>query len=56
MSQLLPTGGFRWGDVKPDEISKLAKLKDKGYLLEVNVSYSRDLDDPHNDRNLCVRG
>ena len=56
MSQPLPTGGFRWVDIKPDEISKLAKLKDKGYLLEVNVSYPRDLHDPHNDLpSMCER-
>ena len=56
MSQPLPAGGFRWVDIKPDEISKLAKLKDKGYLLEVNVSYPRDLHDPHNDLpSMCER-
>ena len=49
MSQLLPTGRFRWVDVKPDEIRKLAKLEDKGYLLEVDVSYPRELHDSHND-------
>ena len=49
MSQQLPTGRFRWVDVKPDEISGLAKVKDKGYLLEVDVSYPRDLHDSHND-------
>ena len=48
MSQPLPTGGFRWINIKPDEISKLAK-RDKGYLLEVDVSYPRDLHDSHND-------
>ena len=34
MSQPLPTGGFRWVDVKPDEIGKLANFSEKGYLLE----------------------
>ena len=48
MSQPLPTCGFRWVDVKPDEISKLTR-SNKGYLLEVDVSYPRDLHDPHND-------
>ena len=37
MSQPLPTGGFRWVDVKPDEISKLVNSSEKGYLLEVNL-------------------
>ena len=49
MSQPLPTGGFKWTKVKPEEISKLAKLKNKGYLLEVDVKYPKELHDSHND-------
>ena len=49
MSQPLPTGGFCWVDVKPDKISKLAKRKSKGYLLEVDVRYPKELHDSHND-------
>ena len=56
MSQLLPTRGFKWVDVKPAKgeaaqakISKLAKLKSKGYLLEVDVRYPKELHDSHND-------
>ena len=49
MSQLLPTGRFRWVDIKPDKISKLAKRKSKGYLLEVDVRYPKELHDSHND-------
>ena len=49
MSQPLPTGRFRWIDVKPDEIRKLARRKDKGYLLKVDVHYPRELHDSHND-------
>ena len=37
MSQALPTGGFKWVDIKTDEISKLVKDKTKGYLLEVDA-------------------
>ena len=48
MSQQLSTGGFRWVEVKPNEISKLVK-SDKGYLLEADVSYLRELHDSHND-------
>ena len=44
MSQPLPTGGFRW--ITPDEI---AERSDKGYLLEVDVKYPRELHDLHND-------
>ena len=35
MSQPLPTGGFKWADPShftPDEIDRLAKCNDKGYL------------------------
>ena len=53
MSQPLPTGRFRWVDVKPNEISKHAARTDKGYILEVDVKYPRDLHDSHND--LCER-
>ena len=49
MSQSLPTGGFKWVDVNPNEISELATRTDKGYLLEVNVSYPKELHNPHND-------
>ena len=49
MSQPLPTGGFRWVDVSPDEIDELDSHKDRGYLLEVDVAYPRKLHDYHND-------
>ena len=44
MSQPIPTCGFKW--VTPDEI---AEHSDKGYLLEVDVKYPRELHDLHND-------
>ena len=49
MSQPLPTGGFRWVDVNPNEISELATRTDKGYILEVDVSYPAELHNPHNN-------
>ena len=54
MSQPLPTGGFRWVEVRKDlnprdVISKLMVVKGHGYLLEVDVSYPRELHDYHND-------
>ena len=49
MSQPLPTGGFKWTDANPNEISELATRTDKGYILEVDVSYPKDLHDSHND-------
>ena len=56
MSQPLPTGGFCWVGIKPDKISKLAKLKSKGYILEVDVCYAKELHDSHNDLPfMCLR-
>ena len=49
MSQPLPTGGFKGVDVNPNEISELATRTDKGYILEVDVSYPKDLHNSHND-------
>ena len=43
------TGRFRWVSIKPNDISKLAAHTDKGYLLEVDVSYPRELHNSHND-------
>ena len=52
MSQPLPTGGFRWikCDSNPNKlVEKFAAKKDYGYLLEVDVSYPKELHDLHND-------
>ena len=49
MSQPLPTGGFKWVDVNPNEIAELATRTDKGYILEVDVSYPKELHNSHND-------
>ena len=49
MSQPLPTGRFKWVDVNPNEISELATRTDKGYILEVDISYPHELPNPHND-------
>ena len=56
MSQPLPTGGFKWTDVNPNEISELATRTDKGYVLEVNVSYPKEFHNQHNDLSfMCER-
>ena len=47
MNQPLPTGGFKWvNDATPDDI---AKLENKGDLLEVDVKYPKELHDSHNE-------
>ena len=55
MSQPLPTGGFKWVDVNPNKISELATRTDKGYILEVDVSYPKDLHDSHELPFMCER-
>ena len=49
MSQLLPSRGFRWVDVNPNDINELVKHKNKGYLLEADVKYSKEFHDLHNN-------
>ena len=49
ISQPPSTGGFKWVDVNPNEISELPTRTDKGYVLEVDVSYPKELHNPHND-------
>ena len=49
MSQPLPTGGFKWTEVNPNEISELETRTDEGYVLEVDVSYPKELHNQHND-------
>ena len=49
MMQILPTGGFCWVDVEPDEIEGLAKCETEGYLVEVDVKYPKELHNLHND-------
>ena len=49
MSQPLPTRGFQWADIHPDEIGELANHSDRRYLLEVDVTYPKELHDYHND-------
>ena len=57
MSQPLPTGEFKWVEIKdlkqrPQNLKKTTDLmteRDRGYLLEVDVQYPKELHDHHND-------
>ena len=54
MSQPLPTEGFDWVELRTDWsqktiIEELVAKKDRGYLLEVDVAYPKELHDYHND-------
>ena len=49
MSQPLPAGRFRWVNIDPNEIGKLTRRTDKGYVLEADIKYPKELHDSHND-------
>ena len=53
MSQLLPTGGFKWEKqldrFTAKKIANFVKKKKKGYLLELDKEYPAELHDTHND-------
>ena len=61
MSQPLPTGEFHWVEFREDwspeaTVEELVVKKDHGYLLEVDVAYSRKLHDYHNDLTfMCTK-
>ena len=49
MSRPLPASGFKWVNMKPNEMNELANRVNKGYLLDVNIRYPEELHDSHND-------
>ena len=56
MSQYLPTGNIRWMTHKEIDKVDLAKYKEdgkKGLILEVDLKYSQELHDLHNDYPVC---
>ena len=57
MSQYLPTGRFRWMTQKQIDKIDLTKYKedsDKGIILEVDLEYSKELHELHNDYPLAA--
>ena len=52
MAQKLPTQGFKWKegeDLTPEKIDKLVKKDKRGYFLEVDVEYPKELHENHNE-------
>ena len=53
MSEPLPVEGFDWikdlPKIDEDFIKKYDKDSDKGYILDVDVKYPKNLHDLHND-------
>ena len=56
MVQNLPTHGFKWEngeDFTPEKIDELVE-KDRGYLLEIDVKYPKELHENHNELPFLV--
>ena len=49
MFQPLPTGGFKWFGIGIDQVHKLSKREDYGYILEVDVKYPTEIHDSHDE-------
>ena len=49
----MPPYGFKWiskvEEFTPEKIAKLVKKDDKGYILEVDVDYPKELHKSHNE-------
>ena len=43
MSKFLPTSDFKWIDTKEFELNKYTSNGSKGWVLEVNFEYSKEL-------------
>ena len=57
MVQNLPTHGFKWEngeDFTPEKIDELVKKDKRGYLLEVDVKYPKELHENHNELPFLV--
>ena len=57
MIKNLPTNGFKWKkgeDFTPEKIDKLVKKDQRGYLLEVDVEYPKELQENHNELAFLV--
>ena len=57
MLKKLPTHGFLWkeaDDFSPEKIDELVKKDKRGYLLEVDVEYPKELHENHNELPFLV--
>ena len=57
MVQNLPTHGFKWEngeDFTPEKIDELVKKDKRGYLLDVDVKYPKELHENHNELPFLV--
>ena len=53
MSQKVPVNGFKWledtSEINEEFIKNYDENNDKGYILEVDVKYPKELHDIHSD-------
>jgi len=52
MSQYLPTGNFKWlteNEINKLDFGKFTEKNEKGFILEVDLEYPKELHDLHND-------
>ena len=54
MMKKLPTGGFEWSDISLDKIMQTSDESDVGYFVMVDLNYSSNLHDCHNDFPLAA--
>ena len=56
MIQDLPYEGFKFlseGEIKRFDLNSVSKNSKTGYILEVDLEYTKELHDSHNDYPLC---
>ena len=53
MSKFLPTSGLKWTDIKEFDLNKYTSNSSKGWVLEINLEYLKELWELHNDYPLA---
>ena len=53
MSKFLSTGGFKWIHAKEFNLNNYTSNSSKGYVLEVDLVYPRELRELHSDYPLA---
>ena len=53
MSKFLPTSGLKWTDPKEFDLNKHTSNSSKGWVLEINLEYLKELWELHNDYPLA---
>ena len=53
MSKFLPTNGHKWIDPKEFDLNKYTSNSSKGYVLEVDLEYPKELRELHSDYRLA---